>query len=169
MSISVKKVSDEDLWNIYSASIKELKLRNLIRSKNITGERGESLAINFYNKTNKLPKLQVAPVGTKNVDAISRDGERYSIKSIVFPNKTTGVFYGMGTPDKPINDKKFEYLVVALLDDDYNLLKIIELTWDIFLKFKKWHSRMNAFNVSLSKNLSDKSKVLFSATNEKIS
>lgn len=168
MVINVKKVPDEDLWSLYSASIKELKLRNLIRSKNITGERGESLVINFYNKTKNLPKLQVAPVGTKNVDAISRDGERYSIKSTVFPNKTTGVFYGMGTPDKLINDKKFEYLVVALLDDDYNLLKIVELNWDTFIKFKKWHSRMNAFNVSLSKNLLSQSKVLFSANDEKI-
>ena len=167
MAINIKKVSDEDLWNLYSSSIKELKRRNLIRSKNITGERGESLVINFYNKTKNLPKLQIAPVGTKNVDAISRDGERYSIKSIVFPNKTTGVFYGMGTVDKPVDEEKFEYLIIVLLDDDYNLLEIVELAWGTFVKFKKWHSRMNAFNISLSKNLLHESKMLFSATNEK--
>ena len=34
-----------------------------------------------------------APVGTENIDAISRKGDRYSIKST--SSNTTGVFYGL--------------------------------------------------------------------------
>jgi len=161
LTIPIRKLTDEDLWNVYSDSIKELKKRGLVRSKNITGERGEAIAIAFYGNTKNLPKLQAAPVGTKNVDAISKNGERYSIKTIVSPNKTSGVFYGMGTPDQPIKDKKFEYLIIVLLGEDYQPLKMIEVDWDIFYKFKKWHSRMSAFNISLSKKLLDNGKVLF--------
>ena len=36
--------------------------------------------------------LEFAPPGTKNIDAISRDGHRYSVKST--SSNLTGVFYG---------------------------------------------------------------------------
>lgn len=41
------------------------------------GEIGESLAIEFFKATPGLSGLVKAPVGTKNVDCLSRDGERY--------------------------------------------------------------------------------------------
>ena len=92
-----------------------------IRTNNITGERGEQLAISYYNKTLGLPKLQAAPKGTQNIDAISKKGERYTIKTLMLPNKTTGVFYGMGTPDKPITEKVFEYLIIVVINEYYEL------------------------------------------------
>lgn len=159
--INLNELTIDELWNLYSLSIKELKNRGTIRSKNITGERGESLAINFYNNTKKLPKLIASLVGTKNVDATSRDGERYSIKTIMYPNKTTGVFYGLGTPTKPIKEKNFEKLIIVVLSDDYEALKILEVDWKNFFKFKKWHSRMGAFNISLSNELLKNSYTIY--------
>ena len=91
----IEKLENEQLWMLYPAMIKELKKRELIETRNLVGEYGEFRAINYYNNTVGLPKLQKAPAGTKNVDALSRDGDRYSIKTITFPNKTTGVFYGL--------------------------------------------------------------------------
>jgi len=88
----LKELSDKDTWNAYALIIAELQKRKLIRTKNIVGERGEFLAIEFYNKTPGLPNLQAAPEGTQNVDALSRKGDRYSIKTISEPAKTTGVF-----------------------------------------------------------------------------
>ena len=90
------KVSDGELVELYSSCIKELKSREIIRTKNVLGELGEYIAIDFYNKTSGLPKLQTAPIGTQNVDAISRNGERYSIKSCT--TNTTGTFFGLEPP-----------------------------------------------------------------------
>lgn len=141
----------EELWAIYSMVVNELKDRNAIRTRNVTGERGEQLAIELYKSKTGYPKLQAAPEGTKNVDALSRSGERYAIKTIMFPNKTTGVFYGI--TDNPEQVPKFEYLIVVILDNSYQLKQVLEIDWNTFLKYKKWHSRMRAFNISLTREL----------------
>ena len=39
--------------------------------------------------------------------------------------------------------------------------KIIELDWRQFLKYKKWHSRMKAWNVGINNNLINESKVIY--------
>ena len=93
--IDINYLRSEELWDLYGVVIKRLRDLGQIRSGNITGERGEQLALHYYNTTKGLPKLQLAPPSTKNVDALSIGGERYAIKTIKTPNKTTGVFYGM--------------------------------------------------------------------------
>lgn len=70
-------LSDEEIWTLYAYVGIRLKERGLVRARNIVGERGEFLAIKTYNKTSGLAKLQAAPEGTQNVDAISRKGERF--------------------------------------------------------------------------------------------
>ena len=77
----LNELKSNELIELYGDVIKELKNRKIIRSKNITGVLGEYLSIEAYNNNSKFPNLQAAPTGTKNIDAISRDGERYSIKS----------------------------------------------------------------------------------------
>lgn len=148
---SYKKMKTEELWIVYSEIINELKDRNAIRTRNVTGERGEQLAIELYKSEKGYPKLQAAPESTKNVDALSRSGERYAIKTIMFPNRTTGVFYGITEDLEQI--PKFEHLIVVTLDNSYQLKQVIEIDWNTFLKYKKWHSRMRAYNISLTKNL----------------
>ncbi len=153
-------LSIENLWALYGSIHDKLKELGQIRSRNITGDRGEQLAIETYNRTKNLPKLQMAPPSTKNIDAISARGERYSIKTITLPNKTTGVFHGYGTPDKPIKEKKFEYLIIVVVNA-YQPELVIELTWEDFFELKKWHSTMRAFNISLTKTVLEKSKIIF--------
>lgn len=60
MTVSLKKLDDLELTLLYSSLLKELKHRGIIRTNNVVGELGEYLAINFYNKTKGLPKLQAA-------------------------------------------------------------------------------------------------------------
>lgn len=79
--IELANMDTSDIIKLYSKSIKELKNRGVIRTNNVVGELGEYLAIEFYNNTPSLPNLVAAPVGTENIDAISRKGDRYSIKS----------------------------------------------------------------------------------------
>lgn len=106
VSEQIEKIDDEMLWRSYGLVIKELKKRKLIRTRNIAGERGEQLAIQIYNSTPGEPNLQAAPEGTQNVDALSRKGDRYAIKTVTLPRKLTGVFYGLQPPESEENDKK---------------------------------------------------------------
>lgn len=112
---------------LYSSTIKELKKRNIIRTKNLTGDLAEYLVIQHYCKTNGLSNLRAAPIGTQNIDAISRTGERYSIKAVT--GNVTGTFHGLqpkgiSKPDTP----KFEYIIIICkFDDEYHLEAIYEL------------------------------------------
>ncbi|MEK7551949.1 MAG: hypothetical protein AAB534_00885 [Patescibacteria group bacterium] len=158
----IKKCSDEEVWETFALSKKELKNRNLIRTNNIVGERGEFLVIATYNNTPGFPNLQAAPEGTQNVDALSRKGERYSIKTMSIPSKTTSVFYNCGElGDRSVPQKKFEYVVIVMIDDNLEPKKIIELTWEQFLKYRKWHKTMRGWNISVTNELLKQSKVIF--------
>jgi hypothetical protein len=160
--INLEELNNEELWLGYADIQLELKKRNLVRTNNIVGERGEFLAIETYNSIAGLPNLLAVPAGTQNIDALSKKGERYSIKTIREPSKTTGVFHGIEEKDTLIiKDKKFEYVIIVQLSKDYRPIRILELSWDQFLKFKKWHSTMRAWNLSVTKKLLDSSKVIF--------
>jgi hypothetical protein len=157
----IDTLSDDELWLLYGETIKKLKERSLIRTRNIVGERGEFLVIKLYNETKGMPNLQAAPEGTQNVDALSRKGERYSIKTVSEPNTTTGVFYGCGDKkDGESIEKKFEYVIIVQIAKDFTLKKIIELTWDQFIKYRRWHSTMRAWNLSLTKEVLSAAKVI---------
>lgn len=149
-----------ELVSLYGAVIKELKNRNVIRTNNVIGDLGEYLAIEYYNNTPGLPTLVAAPISTENIDAISRKGDRYSIKST--SGNVTGVFYGLEpkgstTPDR----QKFEYVIICKFNSDYELEEIFEMDWETFLKHKRWHSRMNAWNLPLTKKVCADCKVIF--------
>lgn len=159
----VKKIlnnlSNNEIWLIYANSILELKERNLIRTRNIVGERGEFLAIEKYKNTAGLPNLQAAPEGTQNVDALSRKGERYSIKTVTYPNKTTSVFYGIPNGEEDINPK-FEFVIIVLINKQFDLLEMYEINWQQFLKYKKWHRTMSGWNLTITKKLKDEAKII---------
>ena len=163
--INLEELNNEELWLGYADIQQELRRRGLVRTNNMVGERGEFLAIETYNSTNGLPNLQAAPEGTQNVDALSRKGERYSIKTISEPGSTTGVFYGLGEKDdKEACEKKFEYVIIVQLYKNYRPKRIIELTWIQFLKFKKWHSTMRAWNLNVTKSLLSDAKIILDHT-----
>ena len=158
-------INNEDLWLLYADAIQELKKRGLVRTSNMVGERGEFLTIETYNSIRGLTNLQAAPEGTQNVDALSRKGERYSIKTITEPSTTTGVFYGIGEKeDLGVPEKKFEYVIIVQLSKNYRPRRILELTWDQFLKHKKWHSTMRAWNLSVTKALLADAKIILETT-----
>lgn len=163
--MEISKLDNNGLINLYSNCIKELKKRKIIRTKNITGELGEYIAVEFYKNNSNLPNLDFAPPSTENIDAISIKGERYSIKTIT-NNGSTGVFYGLPSIDSSENPtQKFEYVIIVKLSDDFELENILELTWKQFLENKKWHSRMQAWNLSYSKKLIQLSQNIYQKEN----
>lgn len=158
--MDLKSLSTDEIVELYPQIIKELKKRKVIRTNNFIGEIGEYIVIKHYTNTPGLPTLQAAPISTKNVDAISNEGERYSIKST--SNHVTGVFYGLEPLGSSVPDKqKFEYAVICVFDDNYSIRAIYEISWDNFLKHKKWHSRMKAWNLTLSKATLSDCKIIY--------
>lgn len=149
-----------ELISLYSKTIKELKRRGVLRTKNVIGELGEYLVLEHYDRDPNIPNLTVVPIGTKNINAISQNGERYSIKST--SGNVTGVIYGLEPLGSSIVDKPlFEYVVVCKLDDDCELEGIYQLSWETFKKHKKWHSRMNAWNIAVTKAMKEDSIVIY--------
>ena len=158
--MDLSKMSNSEIVRLYSGAIRELKQRGVLRTNNVIGDLGEYLAIEKFSQTSGLPKLQAAPVSTQNIDAISKMGDRYSIKSTT--GTTTGVFYGLQPKGSGIPDtQKFEYVLICKFDDNCSLEAIYQITWEQFLKHKHWHSRMQAWNLTLSKSLVSDSVVIY--------
>lgn len=149
-----------ELIQLYGELISKMREDNLIRSKNVTGDLGEYIVVDYYAKTRGLPKLQFAPPSTKNIDAISVNGERYSIKCIT--TNTTGAFYGI-EKDADINSIKplFEYVVIIKLNENYQPDFILELDWEVFFKHKHWHSRIGAYNLLVTHSLIEDGKMIY--------
>lgn len=160
MKLNLDKLSDEELIETYSQILSLLKTRKVIRTKNLLGDLAEYLVIKHYKDTPGLPKLQAAPPGTQNVDALSRQGARYSIKATT--RNLTGVFYGLNPPGSGEEElQKFEYVIIACFDDNFKLKMILELSWQQFLKTKRWHKTMTGWNISVTKNLINECKIIF--------
>ena len=168
--MDLDKLSVEDKSKLISPSsdvIQELRKRGVLRTKNIVGEVGEYYAIKFYSKidtniyvsSKKLPNLALAGKTTKNVDALSRDGKIYSIKCVSSDNGTTGSFW---SPEGIRNDEKtFDYLIIVILDEEYGVDKILELSWDNFMEYKSFNLRINNYNVPVTKKSTEKFKVIY--------
>lgn len=136
-------LADLELLRLRARIAAELKRRGLAAN---VGQVAESLALAFYNGTPGLPNLQPAPPGTQNVDALSRRGDRYSIKGVLDARKT-GTIY----PDSSDRDKQlFEYLLIVRIDPDWQLIGIYEFDWKTFCEVRSWDSRMNAWYVGLA-------------------
>lgn len=58
------KYSNMELIQIYGELLTKMQENGLIRSKNVTGDLGEYIVIDYYTKTKGLPKLQFAPPST---------------------------------------------------------------------------------------------------------
>lgn len=147
----------ENLYLIenYGKLIQKLKEEKIIRTKNVVGEIGEFYAIHYFNKTKGLPKLQRTLVSTKNVDAISNKGERYSIKTTT--SNLTGCFFGLTNEQ----EKLFEYILIVKLDNFYHLKRILQVDWNTFLKEKNWNNRLKAWNLRITDNLLKSAKIIY--------
>ena len=64
---------------------------------------------------------------------------------------------GSTVPD----EKKFEYVIICKFDDDYELQTILEMDWNIFLQNKRWHSRMMAWNLTLTQKLKEQCNIIY--------
>lgn len=155
-SINLASLPDEELVLLRASLRAEMRKRGIADS---VGAVGEQLAIEHFRKTSGLPKLQLAPRGTKNVDALSRNGDRFSIKTVCDGSKT-GTIY----PEADDRDKQlFEYVVIVQLAEDWSLESIHQLAWADFVKVRSWDKRMNAWYVAISKRALAAAKLIYQA------
>ena len=156
----LKNLNDSDLILLYGKVLKGLKSRNIIRTKNVVGDLGERFAIDYYTNQPTLESLSDAAPSTKSIDAIGEKGNRYAIKSIT--GNLTGVFYGLPPKDSDeLPEQLFDYLLIVLFTDSYEVKAIYELTWEQFLKHKRWHSRMKAWNISVTSLVESEAKIIY--------
>jgi hypothetical protein len=152
--MELEKLSDDELILLRADVEREIRSRGLSYS---VGEIGESVAIKFFTETPGLSNLSAASHGTKNIDAISRNGERYSIKTIQRAKKTGTVYPDRENPDKQL----FEYLLLVRLDSDLGLEAIYRFSWEQFLKVRAWDMRMNAWYMPVSQNRLEQGECLY--------
>lgn len=150
----LSRLSDTELLRLRSSVDREALRRGLALS---VGELGEKLAIETFRTRSDLPVLSPAPRGTKNVDALSRDGERYSIKTLLRAKKTGTVYPDPGDPDRQL----FEFLLIVLLSDHLELVRIVALDWEQFCEARSWDKRMQAWYVAKSKRVLDMGRPIF--------
>lgn len=146
--MNLQDLNNNDLLTIRAEVEKELHARGILFS---VGETGEKIAIEFFCSTPGLPNLIHAPTGAKNVDALSRDGDRYSIKTIQYAKKTGTIYPDAKNPEKPL----FEFLLIIMLSVSYELLAIYRFSWEQFCVVRAWDKRMNAWYVPVSRKRLD--------------
>jgi hypothetical protein len=142
-SPELSSMDDDGLLRLRAALHKEMKRRGLALN---VGQVAEKLAIDFFNKTPNCPNLSEAAIGTANVDALSRRGDRYSIKGVLDARKTGTVYPDAGTPERQL----FEYLLIVQLAPDWTLHSIYEFDWPTFVHCRSWDKRMNAWYLGLA-------------------
>ncbi|MRV76307.1 hypothetical protein GJ700_31815 [Duganella sp. FT92W] len=139
----ISEISNEQLLELRLAVDELLEIRGLTLN---VGELGEKLVLQHFNNTLGLPTLKEAPKGTKNVDALSKDGDRYSIKTALKAKKT-GTIY----PDSNNSEKQlFEYILIVTLSKKYDIQTIHRFSWEQFTQARSWDIRMNAWYIPIS-------------------
>jgi hypothetical protein len=120
IQVDLAGMSDDALVFLRAGLDSQMRKRRIAFS---VGGVGERLAIEHFLHNPRLPKLQLAPPGTKNVDALSRNGDRYSIKAYCNAKKT-GTIY----PDPDDRDKQlFEYLLIVRMASDWSLQSFVSV------------------------------------------
>jgi hypothetical protein len=152
--MNLQEFSNDDLLALRTDVEKELHVRGILFS---VGQIGEKVAVDYFCSTPGLPNLIHAATGTKNVDAYSREGDRYSIKTIHKTKKTGTIYPDSINPDKPL----FEYLLVVVLSSSNELLAIYRFNWEQFCVVRAWDKRMNAWYVQGSRKRLDQGEEIF--------
>lgn len=156
IKVDLSGMSDDALVLLRAGLDTEMRKRKIAFT---VGGVGERLAIQHFKATPGLPKLQLAPAGTRNVDALSYRGDRYSIKTICNAKKT-GTIY----PDSAEKNKQlFEFILIVKLGGDWSLQAIYQLSWSEFVKSRSWDKRMNAWYVGCSASTLCRAKQIFPA------
>jgi hypothetical protein len=158
--MNLSEYAFNELLQLQAEIFTELRNRNIIRTKNVKGDIGEFLTVEYFNSSEDLPNLTLNKAGTKDVDAVDNLNATYSIKTIT--STSTSCFYGLEPPIPTKPDvKKFDYLIITELNDDWTLKRMLQLSWDLFLKYKTWHPTMSGWKITLNRKIVSEAITLY--------
>lgn len=156
MTLNLKNIADDqtvsnkELILAYGHILGAMRKRGIIRTKNVVGDLGESYVELEFSERNDLPLLKLAPANERDIDAIDADGKSYSIKSVSKTSaKRTSAIHLEQTHKE--DDKRFDYLLVVILEDSMELSDIYQFSWDQFWQLKSWSKTQKAWFLSLAK------------------
>ena len=165
--MELNKLTVEELFKLISPNSdirQELTNRNVIKTKNLVGEIGLYYVNHLYETTSYLPNLILQPPSSKNINFVTKtDNIKYAVKTVTSKKGTTGSFWGPEQIEK--NIKSFDFLLIVILDNDYQLELVLELTWNDFFKFKSYNKRMKSYNISITKNIINYGKKIYPSEN----
>jgi hypothetical protein len=160
MRHNLHTLNNEDLIAAYGDLIALFKRRNITRTKNIVGDIGEFLTIAYYNSHAQLPQLTPAPANTTNFDATDAEGNRYSIKSTTV-NRTGAFHLGEEIDINASTVGHFDFALVTILSESYQIKTIKCFTWQQFLAEKKWSTRQKAWFLPLTKESVGRARTIY--------
>jgi hypothetical protein len=131
----------QDLLKAYSAILRELRNRNLIRStNNPVADIAETLVALAL-------KLQLASGSTAGHDALDAVGVRYEIKGrrVTKENKSRQLSFIRG-----LDKDHFDFLVGVLFDESFLVIKACIIPKSIVLKLAKYVKHVNGWCLILS-------------------
>ena len=118
---SKHQATNEYLLKLLNAVSNELKVRKMIRGKNIVGDLAEYYVMSYFNKSPKLPKLEMETQSNKGYDLYDiNNHKRYQVKGIT--QIQTSDFH-VGNK----NDIGFDYIVIVKMDDKFYVNEIYML------------------------------------------
>ena len=159
MPHNLETLNNEELIRAYGDLVRLLNTRGVIRTKNVVGDIGETLAITHYNNTPGLPRLERARANETDVDAVS-GGDRYSIKCTT--GSITGTFHLSADLSADYGGPPaFEHAIVLILTDEYRVRRIQQFSWREFLEVKKWNKRQKAWFIPLNKIVLGRGKMIY--------
>jgi hypothetical protein len=153
-------VSNKDLIVAYGHVLGAMRKRGIIRTKNVVGDLGESYAELEFSGRNDLPSLKLVPTNEKDIDAVDAEGKNYSIKSASKSSAKRTSAMHLERAHKE-DDKRFDYLLIVVLEDSMELSAIYQFSWDQFWKLKSWSEPQKAWFLSLAKKNLDIAKKIF--------
>jgi hypothetical protein len=151
MPHNLDTLNNDELIAAYGDLVRLFKIRGIIRTKNVVGDIGETLAITHYGKTPGLPRLVRAPANTTDIDALAGT-DRYSIKCTT-GNRTSAFHLDEKLSTDYSGRPAFEHAIVVMLADDYRVKRIQQFSWREFLVSKKWSKRQKAWFIPLTREV----------------
>jgi hypothetical protein len=152
--------TEKELIQNYSRTLRALRDRGIIRTKNVVGELGERYAEITFSERDDLPTIKLVSTNERDIDARDVKGRGYSIKTVTETSAVrTGAIHL--EQDHLREDERFDALVVVILSDSMELRNMYTFTWDQFWQLKSWSKTQKAWFMSLTKgNLSVGTKIV---------
>lgn len=144
-------ITDDEVVRAFATILTAMRARGIIRTKNVVGDLGERYAIQTYAQYGPRGALSLQPTNSTDVDAVDATCSRYAIKAVSpGSNRTSTFHFGENRAEC---DAVFDYVVVVMLNDHFQLASVIEFSWVQFWQHKAWSKRQHAWFLPLTQKV----------------